>query len=682
MLEEKPTSPLDVLERVCTPVWVFDIDRRRMHWANAAAVRLWGAVSQQELCARDHGADMSESVARRLAQYQADFCSQQVVFREQWTLYPGGQPMSLDVSFSGYRLTDGRMAMLCEAHDRVQASPQSLRSVEALLHTPVMITMYDRGGHALYRNPAARAMVAAPSESLRQHLADGRDWARLHKLLGAQGQATITLQVHTVCGVRWHEVSARRCRDAVSGEAATLLSEVDVSALKESEARASYLAGHDTLTGLPNRSQVRARFAQAMAKLAAGATGAALVLIDLDHFKNVNDTLGHAVGDELLVEVAQRLRQATRRQDLVARFGGDEFLLLLAGQDIEAEVGRIDERIRQLVAEPIPVAGTSVRVTATLGAALFPRDGRDFETLLRRADLAMYAAKEGGRNALAYYEDAMGQRLRARTELEQDLRRALAERALEVYYQPRVQVASGRIVGAEALVRWRHPRRGMVPPDEFIPLCESAGLIRQLGQQVFDTAARQVARWKAAGYSLVVSVNVSPREFAHEQLVAELRAALDSAACEPALVQVEITESSLLGQDERALRTLHELCALGLTVALDDFGTGYSNLGFLRSYPIHALKIDRSFVHGLHENRALADLIVELCRLMKLSAVAEGVETEEQLRWVRERGIEQYQGFLCSPALPATEFEALLRRQDAPAGVVAEPMSAAPAMKR
>ncbi len=664
-MEDEPQSPLDVLARVCTPIWVFDIDRRRMHWANAAALRVWAAESLQELCARDHGIDMSESVARRLAQYQADFCSQGAVFHEQWTVYPGGRPVSLDVSFSGWRLADGRMAMLCEAHDRVQASPESVRSVEALLHTPVMISLHDRNGRALYRNPAAREMVASPDQTLRQHLADPRAYARLQRRLQAQGQTTLTLQVHTGVGVRWHEVSARRCRDAVTGEDAVLISEVDVSALKDSEARASYLAGHDTLTGLPNRNQVREHFAQAMSRLDAGDAQAALVLIDLDHFKDVNDSLGHAVGDALLVEVARRLRLATRREDLVARFGGDEFLLLLAAPDIEAEVQRIDSRIRELVAEPIPVAGTQVRVTATLGAALFPRDGRDFETLLRRADLAMYAAKEGGRNTLAYYEDSMGQRLRARTELEQDLRRALEDQALEVHYQPRVQVASGRIVGAEALVRWRHPTRGMVPPDEFIPLCESAGLIRRLGQQVFAAAARQVACWKAAGHALVVSVNVSPREFAHEQLVADLQAALDCAGCDPALVQVEITESSLLGQDERALDTLHELCALGLTVALDDFGTGYSNLGFLRSYPIHALKIDRSFVHGLHDNRPLADLIVELCRLMKLSAVAEGVETEAQLQWVRERGIEQYQGFLYSAALPAAEFEALLRRQGA-----------------
>jgi diguanylate cyclase (GGDEF)-like protein len=651
------------LELIGAPVWIFDIDRRRVHWANSAALRIWSAASLDELCTRDMGADMSESVARRLAQYQADFLGHGAVFHEQWTLYPGGKPVSLDVTFTGHRLADGRMAMLCEARETVQATPEALRSVEALLHTAVMITLYDMQGVPLYRNPAAREMVRSPGERLCERFTEPTAHAQLMQQLAAGEVATLTQPVHTVAGVRWHEVSARKCRDAVSGDAAILLSEVDVTLLKESEAQASYLAVHDALTGLPNRNQVKLHFAQAMRELRASGGQAALVLIDLDHFKNVNDALGHAVGDELLVEVAQRLRASVRRVDLVARFGGDEFLLLVSSHDIEAEVSRIDARIRATVSAPIAMAGTMVRVTATLGAALFPRDGSDFETLLRRADLAMYAAKEEGRNTLAYYDDAMGRALRARTELEHDLRTAIEQEAFEVHYQPRVCVASNRILGAEALVRWRHPVRGMIPPDQFIPLCESTGLIRDLGRQVFASAARQVARWSQAGFDIAVSVNVSPREFSHDGLVEGMRAAMAESGCNPARLQVEITESMLLGQDERPLRTLHAIAALGLGIALDDFGTGYSNLAYLHRYPIQTLKIDRSFIHGLAENRPLAELIVQLCGLMKLSAVAEGVETPEQLRWVAERGIAEYQGFLFSRPLPAAEFEALLRER-------------------
>jgi len=650
------------LDLVRHPVWIFDIDLRRVYWGNTAALQVWGAPSLEELSGRDMGRDMSESVARRLAQYQADFIDHAAVFHEQWTLYPHGKPVSLDVTFSGHRLSDGRMAMLCEGRAVVSDTPEALRSVEALLHTAVMITLYGVDGAPLYRNPAARESVRSPEETLQERVADPEKFTQLVDRARHEGLATLTLPVNTVRGVRWHELSARRCRDAVTGADALLVSEADVTLLKESEAQASYLAVHDSLTGLPNRNHVRLSFAHAMRDLRAGGGQAALVVIDLDHFKDVNDTLGHAMGDELLVEVSRRLRATVRRGDLVARFGGDEFLILVSSQDIEAEVGRIHQRIQQTVSEPVAIGGTTVRVTATLGAALFPRDGDDFETLLRSADLAMYSAKEGGRNALAYYDSAMGQALRARTELETDLRAAIESQAFEVHYQPRVGARSGRIEGAEALVRWRHPTRGMIPPGEFIALCESTGLIVELGRFVCERAARQAAAWAAAGHDLIVSVNMSPREFSQDNVAGHLSALLRRTGCDPSRLQVEITESMLLGTDERPLATLQAIAALGVSIALDDFGTGYSNLAYLSRFPIHTLKIDRSFVHGLAANRPLADLIVELCRLMNLTAVAEGVETEEQLEWVRERGIGQYQGFLCAPALPAAQFEALLAR--------------------
>jgi EAL domain-containing protein (putative c-di-GMP-specific phosphodiesterase class I) len=274
----------------------------------------------------------------------------------------------------------------------------------------------------------------------------------------------------------------------------------------------------------------------------------------------------------------------------------------------------------------------------------------------------MYAAKEEGRNTLAFYDDHMGRALRARTELEHDLRLAVEQQAFEVHYQPRVSVASGRIVGAEALVRWRHPSRGMISPDQFIPLAESTGLIRELGRQVFTQAARHAARWKRAGFELVVSVNVSPSEFVQDGLVAHMGRVMADEGCDPSRLQVEITESVLLGQDDRPLQTLRAMAALGLDIALDDFGTGYSNLAYLRRFPIRTLKIDRSFIQGLADNRPLAELIVQLCGLMNLSAVAEGVETPEQLAWVAERGIAQYQGYYFAKAMPAMQFEALLER--------------------
>ncbi len=655
------------LDLVSQPLWVFDIDRKRIHWANRAALKIWDAATLEQLQARDMGVDMSESVAQRLSQYQSDFRSHDAVFNEQWTLYPEGQPVSLNISFRGHRIDGGRMAMLCEGQRANTDTPDSLRSVEALLHTAVMITLYDNRGRPLYRNPAARDAVRDVAETLPQRVGDASVFDQLISELDRCGQATLNLPVHTSRGERWHELSARSCRDAVTGDAAWLVSEADVTQLKHSEAQASFLALHDPLTGLPNRSCLRQHFARVVQSQHGLQRSTALLLIDLDDFKIINDTLGHAAGDELLVEVSQRLRAAVRSDDLVAHLGGDEFLILLSATDIDSAVRHLRARIcHGLSAPPILVRDSSFRVAASLGAAVYPRDGEDFESLLRSADLALHAAKEAGRNALVFYRATMSAALHARTELENDLREAVATRAFEVFFQPLVRASDQRIVGAEALVRWRHPQRGMVLPAEFIPVCERLGLIRELGRLVFRAAARQRAEWSAAGFDLLVAVNMSPREFSEPGVVEDLAASLADSGCDPAGLQIEITESMLLGSDERPLATLRAIAALGLSIALDDFGTGYSNLAYLRRYPIHALKIDRSFIQGLADNGALTELIVQLCRLMHLKAVAEGVETPEQLAWIVGQGIEHYQGFLFAPPLSVAEFSARLLKQAEP----------------
>jgi diguanylate cyclase (GGDEF)-like protein len=649
------------LDIIGTPVWIFDLDLRQVHWANRAALRVWDAPTLEELCARDMGRDMSESVARRLAQFKADFIAHAAVFQEHWTLYPGGKPVSLNIRYSGVRLPDGRMAMLCEGHEREAMEPESLRSVEALLHTTVMITLYGRDGRALYRNPAARAAAREPGETLAERIVEPGAHLALVARMDAEGVATQTLAVETAAGRTWHEISARRCRDAVTGEDAVLVSEVDVSALKRTEAQAQFLALHDSLTGLPNRSHVMQRFGEAVEVLRRTGQEAALLFIDLDHFKDINDTLGHETGDTLLVEVARRLRHAVRGADLVARLGGDEFLILMVGREIRGEIERVRSRLMRTVAEPVRIGGQEVRVTPSLGVALYPADGSDFETLLRNADLAMYNAKERGRNDLAFYAQSMSDAVRSRMALEAELRRAVEAQAFEVHYQAIVESGSGRIVGAEALARWRHPERGMVPPSEFIPVCESTGLIQALGAQVFATAARQQAAWAREGFALHVSVNLSARQLRHAGLLQDLQAGLAAAGCDPRAMQVEITESMLLGHDEGMLALMRAIEATGMSIALDDFGTGYSNLGYLQRFPIRTLKIDRSFIQSLDANRPLAEMIVSLSRLMQLGVVAEGVETQEQLDWVRTRGIAQCQGFLFARPLPAEAFGALLR---------------------
>lgn len=643
---------LAVLAHLQLAVWIFDIDRARIHWANPAALGLWRAKDIDSLRARDLAEGMSRSVAERLTQYQQDFLARDARFHEQWTLYPAGQPVTVNVRFRGMQIEGGRMAMLCEALPGDAPAPDSLRSVDALLHTAVMVTLYDERGHALYRNPSARRAVRSIDETLRERLRDELRFQRLREALRATGEASLTLPVETAQGLRWHELSARACRDPATSASAWLVSEVDVTQLKDSEAQASYLAQHDAITGLPNRSYARQHFA---GRQDAGSP-MALLLVDLDEFKAINDSLGHAAGDELLAEVARRLRAAVRRQDLVTRFGADVFLVVLDGQSGEAELAAAESAIRSALDAPVQLQGHSLRVTASMGAGLHPRDGEDFDTLLRSTDLALQAAKQAGRNTLARYNAAMGAELRSRTELEQALRAAIAQSDFEVHYQPILSVGEQRIVGAEALVRWRHPQRGLVGPDAFIPACERLGLIRALDRIVMLQAARQRAEWARAGHALTVSVNMSAQEFSEPDVIADLARVLEETGCDPAGLQIEITESALLGSDERPLETLRAMARLGLSVALDDFGTGYSNLATLRRYPIQTLKIDRSFIRELPGNSALTDLIVQLCRLMELRAVAEGVETPEQLEWLRSRGIEAFQGFLYAPALDAAEF--------------------------
>lgn len=650
------------LEWLSRPVWVFDIDGRCVHWANTLALGVWQACTLAELCGRDMGSDMSETVAQRLAQYQSDFLLRRdASFNEQWTLYPGGVPVSLNVRFSGHRLPDGRMSMLCEAEPVGAVAPESLRSVEALLHTAVMITLYAQNGEALYRNPAARAAVLSPGERLQERIANPAAFAALSRGLQQQGVATLTLAVRTPQGERWHELSARRCNDAVTGQEAVLVSEADISAIKHTEERANYQSLHDGLTGLPNRAHFTQRFARAVEDARAQCMEAALLLIDLDQFKDVNDTLGHAAGDELLVATAQRLRQARHGTEVLARWGGDEFLVLITSPRIREDLDALHERISVALAAPLTVAGTQLRVTSSIGVALYPQDGETIEILLRNADLAMYAAKERGRNTMVYYDGGLAETVRSRTELEKELRLALEREEFEVYYQPRVDVATNTIRAVEALVRWNHPRLGLVSPAQFIPACESMGLIGVLGLRVLSQAARQQVAWAAQGWDLVVSVNLSPRQFTSAGLLHDITGVLRQAGVNPARMELEITESILLGEDQHVLGVLRELSALGLTIALDDFGTGYSNLAYLQRFPIHTLKIDKTFIQDTDANRSLADLIVSLSTLMKLTAVAEGVETQEQLDWVAGRGIAQYQGYLYARPMPVLAFTEWLR---------------------
>ncbi|MFL6602088.1 MAG: putative bifunctional diguanylate cyclase/phosphodiesterase [Steroidobacteraceae bacterium] len=433
--------------------------------------------------------------------------------------------------------------------------------------------------------------------------------------------------------------------------------------LESANARLRHAATHDALTGLPNRVLLAERLRQATARASRHQTRFAVLVVDLDRFKAINDSLGHIAGDELLQEVARRLSTLLRKEDSLARLGGDEFVLLIHGVSTPKDAEEVARKVLSQVALPVQLAGLDVHVSPSVGICLCPDDGVDSETLLQHADAAMYHAKKKGRNTFQFFAPAMNAFARERLELETGLRNALAQREFELHYQPKVDIATGRIESAEALIRWRHPKRGLIPPGGFIPLAEETGLIVPLGEWVLYEACRQASAWQAEGLHLRVAVNLSARQFRQDSLIDTVRGALTAARLEPRYLELELTESAVMQDAETSVQIMRKLSDAGLRISVDDFGTGYSSLSYLRRLPLDKLKIDRSFIREIVTSRDDAEIvraIVTLAHSLHLKVIAEGVETAEQLTFLRSLGCDQYQGFHCSPPLPAAQFIALL----------------------
>jgi diguanylate cyclase (GGDEF)-like protein/PAS domain S-box-containing protein len=532
----------------------------------------------------------------------------------------------------------------------------------------VGILMVGPGGRITMANPAMRAMVGRTEEGL--------VGSSVHDLLHPEDAANAAARMAALA--RGESDSYRAERRYLRSDGSTVWVLVNVAVVRDETGAAEYffaqiqditdrkamedalehLAVHDALTQLPNRTLLTDRIEHALDQVDRRGGDVAVLFVDIDGFKFVNDGMGHRAGDELLTVVAARLREAVRPSDTVARFGGDEFVVVCEQLDGPWDATRIGDRIARAVEQPIMLQDREVVVTASVGIAV-ASDGSTADALLRDADAAMYRAKQRGRARVEVFDEALRGRAAERLELEAALRRALAAGELAVAYQPVVRVADETVVGAEALLRWHHPTRGLVSPADFIPLAEETGLIVPIGAWVLHEALRQAHAWRVAGRDLTISVNLSARQLMDPGLGDTVRAALEESGIDPRAVHLEITESVLMDDVEHSIQTLTNLRELGIEFEVDDFGTGYSSLSYLRDLPIDTLKIDQSFVRDLGvagSDTSIVRAIVGLGRALGMNMHAEGVERPEQLAELRALGCDLAQGFLWSPAVPAASF--------------------------
>lgn len=433
---------------------------------------------------------------------------------------------------------------------------------------------------------------------------------------------------------------------------------------RKSEAKIQHLATHDPLTGLPNRTMFAHLLEHSIAAAQRGGTQCAVLFIDLDRFKIINDSLGHTAGDRLLIETAGRLKSSVRDSDVVARLGGDEFVIIVNQVHGRADVETVARKVLANLTPSLSIAGHDCRTTASIGIALYPEHGEDAHTLTKNADIAMYLAKEAGKNDFRFFSADIKTQSIERLMLETGLRQALEQGELELHYQPKISASSGEVIGVEALVRWRHPDHGLLSPGQFIPVAEETGLIIPIGRWVLRTACVQAARWREDGLPPIsMAVNLSPRQFQDEHLLNDLDQILRDSGLNPSMLQLEITESMVMQNVERAIKTLDAIQSRGVRLAIDDFGTGYSSMSLMKQFPIDTIKIDRSFVRDLGvnmEDRAIATAIISLGRALGLTVVAEGVETRQQQAILTEELCDQLQGFLFSRPVPAKDIPQIL----------------------
>ena len=569
---------------------------------------------------------------------------------------------------------EGLLAHIVERKLVEQALRLKDKAIEASINA-IFLTNNSRPGNPIeYVNPAFLRMTGyTAAEVMGKHirflLGQEQDQPGIKVILDAMqndGEGHAVLRTYRKDGTLfWSECCVAGVHDNADTSTHFVVVLNDITETKQLENQLQHRANYDVLTKLPNRVLLMDRMAQAIAIADRQQRQMLVAFVDLDRFKFINDTLGHDAGDLLLQEIARRLCECVRESDTVARLGGDEFVILLYPESADVDPLSVVPRIVERIAQPVTLLGSEHAVSCSMGISVFPLDGCDAETLLKHADIAMYCAKELGRNNYQFYANKMNARIREKKGVQEGLRNALARNEFQLLYQPQIDLCSGQIIGVEALIRWQHPELGVILPTKFIPQAEETGLIVAIGEWVLHTACKQNKAWQDAGMRpSSMSVNVSARQFMEKELINHVAEALQASRLDARYLELELTESMIMQDPQQAIATMQQLQMMGVQLSIDDFGTGYSSLSALKYFPVVRLKIDQSFVHDIptdSDDKAIAIAVISLGHQLNLKVIAEGVETEQQLAFLRDNNCDEMQGYHFSRPVSAAEIETLFR---------------------